>query len=235
MPRVVLDPGHQKGADSGASGNNLHEEDITLAICLQLKPMLQYNSIEAILTREGDYVNGPHSTLDESLQTRVAISNNFNADLFVSVHVNAGGGTGEEVLIAGMGGRAEMAANKVLYYLIQVGGWANRGVKTQNVYVLRRTNTPAILTENGFIDSASDSAKLRDPAFIHALAIAHAKGICDYFGITYKEGVVKVADTVQPVPDPDIYLSVRVRQSKSDALVKQIISMGYACKVLPLA
>ena len=49
------------------------------------------------------------------------------------------------------------------------------------------------------------------------------------------KGGVKVADTAQPVPDPDIYLSVRVRQSKADEVVKQIIALGYACKALPLA
>lgn len=38
-----------------------------------------------------------------------------------------------------------------------------------------------------------------------------------------------------PVDDKDIYLSVRVRTSKADAVVAQIIGMGYACKVLPLA
>jgi N-acetylmuramoyl-L-alanine amidase len=239
MSKVVLDPGHQKGADSGASGNNLHEEDITLAICLQLKPLLQYNGIETILTREGNYANGPHSTLDESLQTRVAIANNFNADLFVSVHVNAGGGTGTEVLIAGTGGKAETAANKMLYYLNQVGGWANRGVKTQNVYVLRRTNAPAILTENGFIDSVSDSTKLKNPTFIRALAVAHAKGICDYFGITYKEGVIIMSEPIKPVKGPiasdDIYLSARVRESLVAQAIKDINKLGFAAKRMDLA
>lgn len=51
--------------------------------------------------------------------------------------------------------------------------------------------------------------------------------------IKSQKGVVIVAD--QPVADKDIYLSVRVLQSKSDAVIKQIIAMGYACKVLPLA
>lgn len=239
MPKVTLDPGHQKGADSGASGNNLHEEDITLAICLQLKPLLQYNGIEVILTREGDYVNGPHSTLDESLQTRVAIANNFGADLFVSVHVNAfdGSASGEEVLIAGAGGRAEQAANKVYAQINRVTGWANRGIKTQNVYVLKRTNVPAILTENGFIDSASDSAKLKDPAFIHALAVAHAKGICEYFSIPYREQTQNtvVAPVVASTVDKDIYLSVRCYQSKSVQAIKDINKLGFAAKVMDLA
>lgn len=84
-------------------------------------------------------------------------------------------------------GKAEQLANKILIELLQVTRWYNRGAKEQNVMVLRDTSMPAILTENGFIDSVSDTTKLKDPAFIHTLAVAHAKGICDYFGITYLE------------------------------------------------
>ena len=202
MPIVVEDPGHNSyGQDTGAEGNELREQDVTLAICREIRPLLQANGITVVLTRDGDLVTGLSDgyTLDESLRARVAISDNANADLFVSVHINSGGGTGEEVLIAGTGGKAYVAANILLARINQVTGWANRGVKVQNVYVLRNTSMPAILTENGFIDSVSDSAKLKDPAFIHALAVAHAKGICDYFGITYKEsGPVIITQAPEP-------------------------------------
>jgi len=52
-----------------------------------------------------------------------------------------------------------------------------------------------------------------------------------------KEGVVnKVADTTKETKaDKDIYLSVRVLESKADLVAKQIIAMGYACKRLELA
>lgn len=190
MATIVLDAGHNtSGQDTGAEGNGLREQDVTLTICQQLKPLLEYNGFNVIMTRDGDSVNGPSTALMDSLQTRVNIANNANADLFVSVHINAfnGTATGGEVLIAGTGGKAEIAANKVLYYLQQVTNWPNRGVKVRNIYVLIHTSMPAILTENGFIDSISDSAKLKDPAFIKSLAVAHAKGICDYFGLSYKE------------------------------------------------
>lgn len=187
MPKLCLDPGHG-GYDPGACGNDLEEKDITLDICLLLKPMLEFNGIDVVVTREGDYAPGHlENELDAELTYRSTISNDFGADLFVSVHVNSGGGEGEEDLVSGLGGKAEAEANKLLSYLQQVDGWANRGVKVQNVSVLRKTDAPAILTENGFIDSAEDAAKLKDPNFRQALAVAHAKGICDYFGIQYKE------------------------------------------------
>ncbi|MGE4273296.1 MAG: N-acetylmuramoyl-L-alanine amidase family protein [Desulfitobacterium sp.] len=38
----------------------------------------------------------------------------------------------------------------------------------------------------------------------------------------------------EPVSDPDMYLTVKVRRSKADALIKEIIGMGYATKKLEL-
>lgn len=187
MPTVCEDPGHG-GYDPGACGNDLEEKDVTLDIALRLRPLLEFNGISVIMTRDGDYAPGHlENALNAELTERSNIANNAKVDLLVSIHVNSGGGEGQEELVYATGGRAETAANKLLPYLVAAGNWSNRGVKSQNVSVLRKTNMPAILTENGFIDNAADAAKLKDPSFRQALAVAHAKGICDYFGITYKE------------------------------------------------
>jgi len=229
--RVCIDPGHG-GSDPGAVGNGLKEKDITLDICLKLKPLLEFNGISVTMTRDGDYA--PKGSWDDLLN-RVQIAEASKADLFTSVHINSAGavnvGTGAEVLIVGTGGRAETAAKKVLPYLVQTGGWANRGVKTQNVFVLRQTSMPAILTESGFINTAADANELRDPGFRQELAVAHAKGICEYFGLTYKVAVPPVA----PVEDKDIYLSVRVLQSKADQAIVDINKLGFAAKKMDLA
>ncbi|OLN32347.1 N-acetylmuramoyl-L-alanine amidase family protein [Desulfosporosinus metallidurans] len=186
--KVCLDPGHG-GYDPGAEGNGLREKDITLDVCLKLKPLLEFNGVSTFLTRDGDYAPSHlEGDLNGELRARVDIAERNNVDLFVSVHVNDGGGTGEEILVTALGGRAETAANMVLPYLVQVGQWVNRGVKTQNVLVLKETSMPAILTENGFIDNATDAAQLKDPKFRQILAAAHAQGICNFFGIQYKDG-----------------------------------------------
>ncbi len=202
MFNVTIDPGHG-GYDPGAVGNGIQEKDITLAIALQLAPLLVFNGIGVALTRSGDYAPGHlENDLNGELNERVRISDAYGSNLFVSIHVNAGGGTGEEELISALGGNAEKAANKILPYLLAAGGWANRGVKTQNVLVLRETACPAVLTENGFIDSVSDTNKLKDTSFLHTLVVAHAKGICDYFGIGYKEPSAAPVQT-SPVTSPD--------------------------------
>lgn len=240
MPTLCLDSGHNSfGVDTGAEGNGLREQDITLAICRELRPLLQYNGFIVVMTRDGDLVNGLSNgyTLIQSLQTRIDIAENVKADLFLSVHINAGGGTGQEVLISGAGGRAEQAANKVYAQINSISGWPNRGVKVRNVMVLRETTMPAILTENGFIDEASDSTKLKDPRFIYRLAVAHAKGICDYFGYDYRALTVAppVVDPVPIVVDKDIYLSVRCYQSKADQAIVDINKLGFAAKRMDLA
>ncbi|HUT08578.1 MAG TPA: N-acetylmuramoyl-L-alanine amidase [Candidatus Latescibacteria bacterium] len=78
---VVIDPGHG-GMETGAKGKfgNL-EKDITLAISLKLKALIERNmGFEVVLTRDKD--------VDVSSESRSAIANNRKAGLFISIHAN---------------------------------------------------------------------------------------------------------------------------------------------------
>ncbi|CAG0910507.1 unnamed protein product, partial [Cyprideis torosa] len=79
--RIVIDPGHG-GRDPGAIGNGLQEKDVVLLLAKKVRQQLiQELHCEVILTRETDtYL---------SLEERTAIANGNNADLFVSLHLNA--------------------------------------------------------------------------------------------------------------------------------------------------
>ena len=79
---IVIDPGHG-GKEVGAVGpNGLMEKDVTLTVARKLASALE-SAIGArvILTREDDSI--------VSLDQRTAIANQYNADLFLSVHMNA--------------------------------------------------------------------------------------------------------------------------------------------------
>ena len=80
--RVVLDPGHG-GFDSGAVGpTGLKEADINLQIGKMLADSLNsQGNIKAFLTRRGDYF--------VPLSERTVVANQYRADLFVSIHINA--------------------------------------------------------------------------------------------------------------------------------------------------
>lgn len=82
VPLIVIDPGHG-GKDNGAkSRHGLLEKDVNLKISKRLKKILESRyGYEVILTRTDD----TFIPLDE----RGLVANERDADLFVSVHVNA--------------------------------------------------------------------------------------------------------------------------------------------------
>ena len=80
--RIVIDPGHG-GHDLGASGTSeIYEKDLNLSIAQKLqKQFSKAKGVEVFLTRETDY----YLTLTE----RTTIANQFESDLFISLHINA--------------------------------------------------------------------------------------------------------------------------------------------------
>ncbi len=80
--RVVIDPGHG-GFDPGAVGQNgLEEKAVTLDLARRLHRHLQADGrIKSFLTRTGDYY--------VPLSERTVIANQYRADLFISIHINA--------------------------------------------------------------------------------------------------------------------------------------------------
>ena len=71
------------------------EQDIALSISQELRKLLEKDPrFKAIMTRETDKELG--STLAEDLSARVKIAEYNNADLFVSIHVNASSGSGRD-------------------------------------------------------------------------------------------------------------------------------------------
>lgn len=85
---VVIDPGHG-GKDPGAVSKDrkVYEKNITLDIATKLATRIreEYPDIKVVMTRSSD-------TFPE-LQQRATIANNANADLFISIHINAAAST----------------------------------------------------------------------------------------------------------------------------------------------
>ncbi|MDA8352846.1 MAG: N-acetylmuramoyl-L-alanine amidase [Firmicutes bacterium] len=117
------------------------------------------------------------------MANRVALANNNGADYFVSIHINAGGGTGFESFIwDGPVSNNTVQWRQIVHDTImsRIGspwGVTDRGKKRANFYVLRETAMPAVLTENLFIDHQQDLSKLTNSSFIRDLANATGEGI----------------------------------------------------------
>lgn len=91
------------------------------------------------------------------LREECRIANASGADLFIAVHFNAGGGTGTEVWHR-PGSSAEGCARDVSRELATALGLPNRGAKsTTGLYVVNRTDMPAILIEVCFVDTEADA------------------------------------------------------------------------------
>jgi N-acetylmuramoyl-L-alanine amidase len=182
VPKIYIDPGHG-GTDPGAVGNGLQEKNLTLNIGLQVRNILinTYGTGVSIrMSRTTD--------VTRSLQFRTDDANAWGANIFISIHINAGGGTGFESYRYPTVGSAtlrlhDLMHSNVLASMRTVASVTDRGKKTANVHVLRETVMPAILTENLFIDTLADANKLKNSAFITATARGHANGIARYFGI----------------------------------------------------
>lgn len=178
--RVYIDPGHG-GSDSGAVGNGLQEKNLTLDISLKLRDLLNANgNVEVRMSRDTD--------VTQSLDFRTSDANSWGAALFVSVHINSGGGTGfESYRYPGTTGdtqRLQETTHPAIHGAMSgVGAITDRGIKTANFHVLRETAMPAVLTENLFIDKPEDAALLADENFRAATAQGHANGILSYLGV----------------------------------------------------
>ena len=100
------------------------------------------------------------ATQNANLKAIVSKCNDHKVDLDVSIHLNAGGGTGTEVYVYSDNSKAKDEAERIVKNISNTLGIRNRGVKTSTkLYVLRKTNSPALLVECCFVDNAIDKVK----------------------------------------------------------------------------
>ncbi|MBU8733425.1 N-acetylmuramoyl-L-alanine amidase [Cytobacillus oceanisediminis] len=184
MVKLYIDPGHG-GTDPGAVGNGLQEKNLTLKIATRIKDILtlEYDNVSIRMSRTGDQT--------VSLSERTNAANAWGADFFLSVHINAGGGTGyEDFVYPGVGAPTTTYQNNIHAEIMKLVDFYDRGKKQANFHVLRETRMPALLTENGFIDNTNDAAKLKSSTFIENLARGHVNGIVKSFNLPKKSSAV---------------------------------------------
>lgn len=120
---------------------------------------------------------------DVSLSERVKRCNNYKPDLFVSIHHNAGGGTGTEVYWHTYGtAEDKKVAGIVAPKLASKTGMRNRGVKQAQFAVLG-CNATAILVEGGFMDTKADYEIITSDKGQQQYAEAVAESIIEYLGL----------------------------------------------------
>ncbi|MDU2064724.1 MAG: N-acetylmuramoyl-L-alanine amidase [Sporomusaceae bacterium] len=189
MAKVCIDPGHAGApTDSGAVNSNtgLQEADVVLSIAKKLEVYLNQVGIETLLTRTA--ANDPTS---DDLGYRTNISDEWGADLFVSIHCNSAGSAeavGTEIWTSKGQTEGDVLATCIMNQVTQTfpelplrADWADGDVdKESNFYVLRYTDAPACLLETAFISNDEEAALLADDAWQDKMAAAIARGVTDY-------------------------------------------------------
>lgn len=179
--RIFIDPGHG-GADPGATGFGLVEKNLTLQIAKEIDRILndEYDGVITKMSRTGDQT--------VTLSERTNAANRWNADFYLSLHINAGGGTGfESFIYPSVPLRTKKIQQDIHNEILRFIDLKNRGMKTANFHVLRETKMDALLTENGFIDNMIDAKKLKSKDFLHKIAQGHAAGIAIAFNLKKKK------------------------------------------------
>ena len=170
---IVIDPGHG-GNDTGALRGSVLEKDLTLDIALKLRKVLKEKGFnKVIMTRTSD------TTL--SLADRVRIANDYNADLFVSIHINSS----VKSEINGIethyySDRGYDVAKVIHKELISNISATDRGLFKSKFYVINHTEAPAVLLELGFISNEQEKNLLTSERRQTDSAQAIADGIVNY-------------------------------------------------------
>lgn len=148
--KIAIAGGHSAVA-RGASGY-IDEYEKDRAYVAKLIPALEAAGHTVVdCSNEAATVNG-------ELYAEVSKANESDADYFLAVHFNAGGGTGTECWYYSGNEAGYELADTMSSNVAGALGLRNRGAKsTTSLYVIRRTNMPAVLLEVCFVDTYQDA------------------------------------------------------------------------------
>lgn len=189
---VILDPGHG-GYDPGAiTKQGVYEKSINLQIAQKVKEMLEPSGIEIFLTRDEDIdyvpdgVRGKTTKKQIDLNHRIEMAKEVNADVFVSLHVNAtasGQESGSETFYHYQSESGKRLAELIQQEMIKIPGMNRRIAKPGDFYIVKNTSMPAVIVEVGYLSSLKEQKKLQQSWYQEQLARAIAKGIANFFVI----------------------------------------------------
>lgn len=191
---IVVDPGHG-GRDSGAIANGMREKDLTLAMGLSLKSVLQSRGANVIMTRTTDTALG--ATTDDDLQARVNVAQAAHASAFVAVHVNANPDPNYSGVTTYYGpscgfrsgasdsptdvGRGYSLGHRIQASLVAQTGEVDHGTRHEIFWVLGDPGIPSVLVETAHLTNKGEAAKLADPSYQGQIVQAIANGVGDFF------------------------------------------------------
>lgn len=181
MSKVFLGVGHG-GNDPGAVGY-IKEADVNLNMALACRDYLVANGVEVKMSRTKD----ENDTLNEEIRE----CNEYNPDLAVDIHNNAGRGDGFEVYHSIFKGTGTTLAQNIEVEVKAIGQ-NSRGCKSRKNSAgnadyygfIRETKAPAVICEGVFVDNKADAEQANTLEEQQEFGVAYAKGILKTLGIS---------------------------------------------------
>ena len=182
---VVVDAGHG-GIDGGAVGvdSGVVEAQLNLSYAYALKAELEARGISVVLTRTDE--NALASGKKADMAARSKIMNGSNADIVVSLHMNKfrdRAACGPMAFYMKGSEQSKLLATDVIKGVCDALGRPTRLANPADYYVIRESDTPAVLVECGFLSNKNDEALVQTEDYRNALVRGLADGIEAYFGI----------------------------------------------------
>ncbi len=178
---VYLDPGHG-GRDAGANNGTLLEKEIALNISFKIKDKLENLGIKTYITREGDYdlSSGGTNKKREDLNKRVKLINQSDANLVVSIHLNAIESSrwrGAQCFYTEDNKNLATIMQKNMRELLDT----NRKAKEiDNIFILDNIKVPGLLIEVGFLSNEEEARLLGSDSYQELIANTILYGILEY-------------------------------------------------------
>ncbi|MDE7269649.1 MAG: N-acetylmuramoyl-L-alanine amidase [Acetatifactor sp.] len=186
--QVVIDAGHG-GIDPGKIGiNGAEEKDINLQIATLVKRYLELQDVEVIMTRETDdglYDANASNKKVQDMKRRIAIIDEAAPALTVSIHQNSYPEEyvkGAQVFYYTGSTEGQKLADFLQESLVErLDPENHRQVKANDsYYLLKKTPTPIVIVECGFLSNSEEAARLCDKSYQERVAWAVHIGILQY-------------------------------------------------------
>lgn len=186
---IVIDAGHG-GVDGGAVGKaGTLEKDINLLIAKKVKYYIEENGDTCVMIREidedlyGEYGSGK-SKKQQDLKKRKDFIKEYNADIFVSIHLNSfPNSKGAQVFYQKGNEEGSLLAKSIQTELVKYVDTTNKRIEKESntYYILKNNKIPSVIVECGFLSNPGEEKLLKDDTYQNKIATSIFYGIERYF------------------------------------------------------
>lgn len=166
--KIYIDPGHG-GVDGGKSIPGMYtERDINRSLAEKVVGVLRDRGAVVQMT-------DTHGTV--SLDSRIAMSQNFGPHLFVSLHHNSGPSSARGTEVYFFNPYSRVLAQQLSGGVSGALETRNRGAKYGAYRVTTHMEFPAVLVECGFLTNPDELSKIQNDSYQNAMAVSIANAI----------------------------------------------------------